>query len=338
VYEQWWPAVDWSDYQPTPDFGALMAAGVRLGWRKASQGARFREARYRVDRDAANAAGFAFGAYHFPELVLTRSPAVEAERFAAVTDNFAGCQLPPMIDLEEPPGQPSMLSTFGPSGIADLVAELCERVEALAGRCPVLYASGLTNPCANWIAAPRLARIPVWVAHYGSQRDYGTAHGPDFRPGWTFVPPRGVGPVVAVQHSGDNGRCPGFPHAVDLDLVDPSLLAGIGGLTVAEADRIMERLERLSDGIWVLWVKGIRHGEEQHAEVAQWMTDQTTALRGVVTEAVTAAVSQLTAGTPVDPAELNAAVGTAVTDALARLSATTTFTANVPTPDQETKP
>jgi hypothetical protein len=61
-------------------------------------------------------------------------------------------------------------------------------------------------------------------------------------------------------------------------------------------------------------------------------------LRGVVTEAVTAAVSQLTAGTPVDPAELNAAVGTAVTDALARLSATTTFTANVPTPDQETKP
>lgn len=251
VPPDWVPMVDWSDYQAAPDYRAALGAGVVGGWRKAGQGLRFTEHRYGSDATRAAGDGFRFGAYWYPELVLSADPAAEAARFDQLTNGWAGCTLAPMVDVEDVPGQSTMVARFGPAGTAELVCELAAEVHRRSGRTPILYVSGLSGPGAQWSPCPELGTYACWVPHYGSTQDYATLHGPSFVPGWGFTSPPGCQLATLVQHSGGNGRCPGFAAlsnaAVDLDLIHPALL-GDDPVTDADIARIVDALRPVIAG------------------------------------------------------------------------------------------
>lgn len=225
----WVPAVDVAEYQPGCDY-QTMAGHVHALWAKAGQGPNFRDPLYVRHRDGWIATGRPAGAYYFPE-PDRQSATAAANRFAQITDGFAGCTLPAMLDVEDRPGA-DMVAALGPRGVADWVHTFCAWVADATGKTPIVYVGGWFGMATD----PRLGAYVNWTPNYGSKTDYATLHGPDFRPGWTPRVHPAWQDIDVFQHSGGNGRVPGCPVPIDLDLISPAAWAQ---MTSHEEDPLM---------------------------------------------------------------------------------------------------
>lgn len=232
TFKDWLFATDDSAWQtPNVDYGAAKAAGLVAVWHRCGYGDdRHPQARtfgfgkdstYDQHRAASARAGVPRGGYFFP--IPHASTAVES--FDAVMRYTGGepLDLPFMIDMENPPGV-NVAEVIGQHALVEWLVDFGRRVTDALGR-PLAYGGGFLSSY-GLLFDQRLRDLfdGQWVANYGTNQDYATLHGPSFEPTWTPAVHPNWARLAIFQHSGGNGRCPGYPGAVDLDLIDPAWL------------------------------------------------------------------------------------------------------------------
>ena len=171
----WIMGVDTSAAQGILDVPLLADAGVAFLIAKATDGERSVDARWTISAAAARRHAMPLGAYGVYEpagVAAATTDAARAARVRAQALHFvevvrdAGLTLPPVLDFELARG-PALYNLTAAARWVDVVADAL-------GREPMLY----TGPAfwrdlcrmAGVAAAPaleRLARCPVWLAHYG---------------------------------------------------------------------------------------------------------------------------------------------------------------------------
>lgn len=242
MFDDWANALDVSEYQRTGvDWGAARDAGkVRAVWQRCGYGTMYKDRLYDQYRPQIDAAGIPRGVYHFP-LPHRSRPVDEYNAVMRYTAGDLG-SLPWMIDMEHPPGT-NLVALLGAQQLADWYLELGERLARDHG-------PGIAYVGAWFGMAPDrrlLGPYPYnWTANYGTAVDYATIHDPSYRP---RAMPRCAGPWTTpdmVQHSGGNGRCPGFAAPVDLDIIHPETLRiflNNEELSMADVQRVLDALQ-----------------------------------------------------------------------------------------------
>jgi GH25 family lysozyme M1 (1,4-beta-N-acetylmuramidase) len=138
------------------------AQKIQFAWAKASEGTTITDATFAANMVNGNAAGVVVGGYHFghPE---TNTAAAEASFFLGIAGNYIkSCYLPPILDLEDPAGGPSLTATLSSATLTAWVQAWMTAVKNQTGIAPVLYTNGsiatyLSSSVKNyglWIADP----------------------------------------------------------------------------------------------------------------------------------------------------------------------------------------
>lgn len=183
--------IDVSHHQGPIDWAAVRGAGVAFAFIKASEGADRRDTRFEANWSDAGSAGIARGAYHFFTFCTPGEP--QARNFLSAVP-ASQAELPPAADVEF---TGNCLGWESIEQIREELAVFLAQVEASAGRRPVIY---LTRASYDRIVAGHFPGYRLWVRHEflePSERRYGPW---DF---WQFA---------------DDGRIPGVPKPVDLDV------------------------------------------------------------------------------------------------------------------------
>ena len=172
--------IDVSNHQRDVDWRAVAGpqthGPIAGAWAKASEGRTFRDRYWPANLAGATAAGLAVGAYHYakPSGGLADAEA-EARHFLDVTDNLAGCTLPPVLDLEE--------TRLAPDATTRWAWDWLAAVEDATGVRPIVYLGAyfaVTRPV-GWL------RWDLWLPAYPSNRpdpDPATLPGPPTAQPW----------------------------------------------------------------------------------------------------------------------------------------------------------
>jgi lysozyme len=166
----WVEGVDVSDAQGAIDWAAVRAAGVRFAFVKATQGTYDAQSTFAANWQGPKAAGVLRGAYHFFD--PTEDGAAQAAHFLEILGPVQAGDLPPMLDLECPDGDPGCVyagrsGQVDPSLLRARVDAFLAAVEARAGTKPILY----TFPsyfAASGVDAGGLEVYPLFVANVGA--------------------------------------------------------------------------------------------------------------------------------------------------------------------------
>lgn len=210
--------IDVSRFQAKVDWPAVAAAGRAFAYIKATEGATYRDPKFAAHWAGAKAAGMLRGAYHF--FRPAKPAAAQVENFCSLVGALASGDLPPMLDLEETPGEHDEWTTIPKPDRRPLALEWLHAVEERLGRRPIVYTRrGFISTLGG---AGGLAQYPLWVAHYTQ------AAKPAVPAGWQNW--------TLWQYS-DAGQVPGIAGKVDLDRFAGTLeeLRALAGLTAAEA-------------------------------------------------------------------------------------------------------
>jgi lysozyme len=180
------PGIDVSHYQGTIDWPRVKLAGIQFAFLKATDGTTGRDPMFAQNAEGCNLAGIPYGAYHFwrPDDLAED----QAANFLSLANLKAG-QLPPVLDLETEPVE------------AEEIIFWLEKVteDSPTGMKPIIY--GSSSFAFEWLDDAALHAYPLWVAHYTTNLDPGTAGWDD----WEFW-----------QHT-PQGQVDGISTPVDLD-------------------------------------------------------------------------------------------------------------------------
>ena len=155
----------------TPDWAALWQQNFKFAWIKATEGTAWQDSAYWTHKDAAEAAGFKTGPYHYFRAAFDGRAQAQNLATIAGLDFF----LPPAVDVERTGNTGTGQVLFQ----ARLRACLLE-VEALMGVRPIVYTSKsmweeLVGSGVTWAR-----EYDLWVAHYST-----AATAPILPSGWT---------------------------------------------------------------------------------------------------------------------------------------------------------
>jgi lysozyme len=159
--------IDVSHHQGAIDWQAVRAHGVAFAYVKATEGADWRDPRFEENWRGAQRSGIPRGAYHFFTFCTPGAP--QAANFLAALRASPG-ELPPVADVEF---TGNCTRWDGVERIRRELAVFLERVEAGAGRRPILYLTGASHAR---IVAGRFPDHELWVRHVflvPSERRYG---------------------------------------------------------------------------------------------------------------------------------------------------------------------
>ncbi len=139
IHSQTILGVDVSSYEGTINWTNVKAAGYTFAFAKASEGVGLTDSYFAGNEVNGAAAGVVMGAYHFahPE----NNPAAdEANYFLSVAGPYIkACNLPPALDLEDPPTGPSLAASFTPAQLTSWVQTWMSTVQNATGIAPVIY-------------------------------------------------------------------------------------------------------------------------------------------------------------------------------------------------------
>jgi GH25 family lysozyme M1 (1,4-beta-N-acetylmuramidase) len=209
--------LDVSNWNGAIRWASVASAGYRFAFGKATEGTKFVDAKYTTNRNGSEAAGLAFGSYHFARPGgaglggVTASAIAQADHFLAVAAPQPG-ELPPVLDLE----------TTGRLSKTRLLAwtlAWLEEVYARTGVDPFVYTSPLfwSRSVGDSTAAAEVG-TRLWIAHW-------TKAGKPLVPaenwngsGWTFWQWSNCVSVTGMKHCADADRMNGTnPVAVAID-------------------------------------------------------------------------------------------------------------------------
>ena len=184
--------LDISHYQTVTSWSQIKADPRAFAFVKSTEGTTYTDPTYAANMTNGTAAGVIMGEYHFahPE---TNSASAEASFFVSVAGPHIGaCKLPPALDLEDPSGGPSLISTMSSSALTAWVQTWMSAVQTATGIAPILYTNGSIASYLNsslntyklWIADPDgsstapPANIGVWTTWAFKQYSFtGTVSG-----------------------------------------------------------------------------------------------------------------------------------------------------------------
>jgi lysozyme len=160
--------IDISDAQGQIDWAAVLSAGVRFVFMKATQGTYNAQHHFSANWSGARAAGVLRGAYHFFD--PTEDGVAQARHFLSITGTLQSDDLPPVVDIECPNSDSACLGWAGGSGAAPASAirtrlmDFLNTVQQATGRVPVIYTSA-GYFAGNGIVTTDLASYPLWIAY-----------------------------------------------------------------------------------------------------------------------------------------------------------------------------
>jgi lysozyme len=192
--------IDVSYHEGTIDWSAVVNAGIRFAWIKATEGTKYVDPAWATNSANARAAGMPFGAFHYAQPGTDPGLAAEqADHFVDVA-GFGSGNLLPVLDVEITNGlTPSAMQTF--------IAQFLDRVLQRTGIHAVIYTSPnfwRKNVGDTAVFAQNGYNL-LWVAHWT------TASAPSMPAsnwggfGWT------------VWQYTDKGTVPGITKVVDRD-------------------------------------------------------------------------------------------------------------------------
>ncbi|MEM9821776.1 MAG: GH25 family lysozyme [Bacteroidota bacterium] len=149
------------------DFTSAKQAGMAAVFQKATQGSTFVDPTYESHRQAAQAAGFLWGAYHFAD---DSDPIAQADHFLSVAQTGHSTVL--VLDFESNKDNTMSL---------DQAVQFVQRIKEKTGKYPGLYGGSLLKSLTASQANPTLSSCWLWLAEYGS-----TARLPKGWTAWTF--------------------------------------------------------------------------------------------------------------------------------------------------------
>ena len=200
--------LDVSHYDSDPPIGPenwaqVKAAGKTFAWAKATEGTTYTDSTFVRNQVDGHNAGVIMGAYHFatPE---SNTATAEANHFLSVAGPYiiAG-YLPPVLDLEDPPGGPALSSAFTSAQLTAWVQTWMTTVQSATGIAPIIYTDGNYAGYLN----SSLTTYKLWIAD------------PDGSP---TAPPASIGvwPTWAFKQYSWTGTVSGIndPSNVDLDV------------------------------------------------------------------------------------------------------------------------
>ena len=137
--------IDVYDGQGTVDWAAVAGGGIAFAMIKATQGTYDTQATFGANWSGAPRAGVRRGAYHFFDPY--EDGAAQAQQFLATVGPLVAGDLPPMLDIECPDGDPDCLGTGGmdetrdaasasPTAIAQRMWDWIHAVEGATGMKP----------------------------------------------------------------------------------------------------------------------------------------------------------------------------------------------------------
>jgi lysozyme len=214
--------IDVSRWKGAIDWRLVAVSGQRFAYAEATNGLRV-DWTYGVNRNGAQAAGLAFGAFHFARpngatLQAVLADAItEADFFVAVARPRTG-ELPPVLDLERTGG-------LSPPSLRTWTATWLDEVARRVGARPTIYASP-----AFWRKAMGDAGVfatagsPLWVAHWHVAAPRVPAADWESS-GWTFWQWTNCGRVLGVRGCVDGDRFRGSSIAAAVMAPPPVVVA-----------------------------------------------------------------------------------------------------------------
>jgi lysozyme len=186
--------VDVSHWDGTIDWGQVHSAGIAFAIAKATEADGYVDPTFDTNRQNAEAAGVAFGAYHFFRANV--DPTTQANHFLDTIGSVEPGEISPTLDLETTDGE-------GGSTIAQRAVTFMQVVQAQTGRVPMVYTSpSFFN---STIGAPdSFAPFLLWIANW-------QVSCPDVPSVWSDW--------TAWQYT-DSGSVSGISTAVDRDQFD----------------------------------------------------------------------------------------------------------------------
>lgn len=192
------PIIDVSQHQGTIDWMAVAASGIKGAMVKASEGIGYTDPLFRRNAVGAPAAGLAVGFYHYARPETGNTASQEAEAFIEAIGTLPSI-FPHALDLED--DKDHRVSALGSKYLTEWAFEWLETVERRTGRRAMIYTGA---SFARTFLGAKLARWPLWVAHYGT--DTPMSNGTWDR--W-----------VIFQYS-DSGKVNGISGNVDMNEMD----------------------------------------------------------------------------------------------------------------------
>jgi GH25 family lysozyme M1 (1,4-beta-N-acetylmuramidase) len=196
--------IDVSHHQGSINWNLVYQSGKVFAFVKATEGYTYNDPRFVTNMTDGNAAGVMMGAYHFarPD---NNSATDEANHFVQVAGNYIGNGwLPPVLDLEDPPGQ-DLQQLYTPQQLTDWVQTWLTTVENLTGVEPIIYTNGrYTNYLLSSLNSYRL-----WIAEPD-----GNTNPPDNLGRWT---------TWAFKQYSWTGSVPGISGDVDLNVFNGTM-------------------------------------------------------------------------------------------------------------------
>jgi GH25 family lysozyme M1 (1,4-beta-N-acetylmuramidase) len=225
--------LDVSNWNGAIKWSTVASAGYRFAFGKATEGTTFTDAAYARNRNGSEAAGLAFGAYHFARpaggsfAAANVSAIAQADHFLAVASPQPG-ELPPVLDLETTGNLSSRrLLAWTLAWLAEIYART--GVEPFVYTSPVFWSSKVGNS-----TAAAAAGTGLWIAHWttASQplvpaKDWNGSS-------WTFWQWTDCVSVQGIKHCADGDRMNGtgltaveiepYPTGVPLLSTPPTLV------------------------------------------------------------------------------------------------------------------
>jgi lysozyme len=199
------PGIDVSALNGTIDWAKVRGSGVRWAAIKATQGTTHINKTFAANWKNSKDVGIVPTAYHFFD--PTKDGVEQANHYLSIVGTLRDGDLPPMLDLECPDGNPQCLGYVGGTGQAP-AADISKRaldwlhtVEAATGMRPIVYTFNTYFSGAGVDAAP-FAGYPVFIASLTTTSCYNVSSP------WTAA--------TMWQYSW-TGRVPGIEGNVDLD-------------------------------------------------------------------------------------------------------------------------
>ncbi len=216
--------VDVSHYQGTITWSQVKNPGGKtFAWAKATEGVGYTDPNYVTNATTGTSAGVIMGAYHFahPE---TNTAAAEAAYFLSVAGPYIGAgNLPPALDLEDPPGGTALTTYFTSAALTTWVQQWMTAVQNATGIKPVIYVDGSVAA----FLSSSLNTYPLWIADPDNSQTAPPATTGSWTT-WTFKQYSWTGTVSGIAGTG----------AEDLDVFNGSTTAFnnlIGNNTVTVA-------------------------------------------------------------------------------------------------------
>ncbi len=198
--------IDVSHYDGTINWLQVAAVPKIFAWAKATEATNYTDPTFTTNMTNGEAAGVKMGGYHFahPE---TNSASSEASYYLGVAGTYiTSCELIPALDLEDPSGGPSLISSMTSTALTNWVQQWMTAVKNQTGITPVIYTNGSIASYMN----SSVNTYPLWMAD------------PD---GSATSPPTNIGVWTnwAFKQYSWTGTVPGISAQVDLNVFNGNM-------------------------------------------------------------------------------------------------------------------